>query len=47
MKRSFQDADFGRLAEFWNGFAPEKYALTGEQIRLNTVDSPVFDWGAS
>jgi len=47
MKRSFQDADFGRLADLWNHCAPDKYALSAEQIRLNTVESPVFDWGAS
>jgi len=47
MKRSFRDADFDRLAAFWNGCAPEKYWIDGEQLRLNTVDSPVFDWGAS
>ena len=47
MKRSFKDADFDRLAEFWNEFAPAKYAIDGNQLRCNTVDSPVFDWGAS
>lgn len=47
MKRSFKDADFNRLAGFWNEFAPEKYWIDGEQLRLNTVNSPVFDWGSS
>jgi GNAT superfamily N-acetyltransferase len=47
MKRSFQGADFDRLAYFWNGCAPEKYWIDGEQLRLNTVDSPAFDWGTS
>ncbi len=47
MKRSFLDADFNRLADFWNGCAPDNYRIDGEQLRLNTVDSPVFDWGAS
>lgn len=47
MKRSFRDADFNRLAEFWNSCSPEKYHIDGEQLRLNSVDSPVFDWGAS
>ncbi len=47
MKRSFKDADFDRLAAFWNACSPEKYWIDGEQLRLNTVDSPVFDWGAS
>jgi len=47
MKRSFREADFDRLAAFWNQCSPEKYWIDGEQLRLNTVDSPVFDWGAS
>jgi len=47
MKRSFQGADFDRLAYFWNECSPEKYWIDGEQLRLNTVDSPAFDWGAS
>ena len=47
MKRGFQGADFDRLAYFWNGCAPEKYWIDGDLLRLNTVDSPAFDWGAS
>jgi GNAT superfamily N-acetyltransferase len=47
MKRSFREADFNRLAAFWNSCAPQKYHIDGKQLRLNTVDSPVFDWGAS
>ncbi len=47
MKRNFINADFDRLAYFWNGCAPEKYWIDGEQLKLNTVDSPAFDWGAS
>jgi len=47
MKRSFQDADFDRLAKFWNSCSPEKYWIDGELLKLNTVDSPAFDWGAS
>jgi GNAT superfamily N-acetyltransferase len=47
MKRSFRDADFDRLAEFWNGFAPERYRIDGELLRIKTVECPVFDWGAS
>ncbi len=47
MKLSFRDADFDRLAAFWNNFAPERYAIDGELLKLKTVDCPVFDWGAS
>jgi GNAT superfamily N-acetyltransferase len=47
MKRTFQSADFDRLAEFWNKFSPERYRIDGELLRLKTVECPVFDWGAS
>jgi len=47
MKVSFRDVDFEQLAEFWNGFYPERYRINADLLRLNTVDSPVFDWGAS
>lgn len=47
MKRSFRDADFERLAEFWNKFAPDRYRIDADLLRLKTVKCPVFDWGAS
>jgi GNAT superfamily N-acetyltransferase len=47
MRRTFRDADFNRLAEFWNEFAPARYRITGDLLRQNTVQCPVFDWGAS
>ncbi|MEZ0327807.1 MAG: hypothetical protein ACAH95_18075, partial [Fimbriimonas sp.] len=47
MKRNFRDADFDRLAAFWNSFAPERYRIDGELLKIKTVDCPVFDWGAS
>jgi predicted N-acetyltransferase YhbS len=47
MKRTFHDADFERLAEFWNKFAPERYRIDAELLRQKSVDCPVFDWGAS
>ena len=47
MKRSFRDADFDRLATFWNGYAPHRYAIDGDLLRQKTVECPVFDWGAS
>jgi GNAT superfamily N-acetyltransferase len=43
----FRGADFERLASFWNGFAPERYALDAELLQLKTVQCPAFDWGAS
>lgn len=47
MKKSFRNADFERLAQFWNGCHPDRYRIDADLLRLNTVESPVFDWGAS
>jgi len=47
MKHSFRTVDLDRVTEFWNGFYPEKYRIDSEILRLNTVDCPSFDWGAS
>jgi GNAT superfamily N-acetyltransferase len=44
---SFKEADFPALVDCWNAFYPEKFALDAEMLRLKTVDSKVFDWGAS
>jgi GNAT superfamily N-acetyltransferase len=43
----FRAADFKALAELWNRFYPEKYALDADLLKQNTVNSPLFDWGAS
>ncbi len=47
MKHTFRDADFNKLAELWNAFYPGRYAVDADLLRQNTVDSPLFDWGAS
>lgn len=47
MPLTFQEADFDALAGLWNDCYPEAYRITPEVLRANTVDSPVFDWGAS
>ena len=47
MKLDFRNADFSALARCWNRFYPEKFAVDADLIRFNTVESPVFDWGAS
>lgn len=47
MKHSFRTADFDRLADFWNQFAPDRYALDAAMLRQKTVECPIFDWGAS
>lgn len=47
MKHSFRTVDFGRLTQFWNEFYPERYRIDEDILRANTVESSVFDWGAS
>lgn len=47
MRQTFHHADFEDLVTLWNEFYPEKYRIDSELLRLNTVQSPVFDWGAS
>ncbi len=47
MRIDFRDIDFERVARAWNRFYPAKYAVDASTIRFNTVESPVFDWGAS
>src|SRR5579862_9140747 len=47
MSQGFQNADFERLSELYNRFAPARYRIDAELLKLKTVDIPVFDWGAS
>lgn len=47
MRHTFQNADFDRLSEFWNGFYPGRYRIDADLLRRRTVDCPTFDWGAS
>jgi GNAT superfamily N-acetyltransferase len=47
MLQSFRQADFNELAGLWESFFPKRYRVDPELLRLNTVDSPTFDWGAS
>lgn len=47
MRKTFHHADFGALADLWNGFYPAEYRIDAELLELNTVKSPVFDWGIS
>jgi len=44
---TFETADFGALAALWKHFYPARYAVDAEMIRRNSVECPVFDWGAS
>lgn len=47
MRLGFDRADFDKLAGLWNEFYPEKFRIDSELLRLNTIDSHLFDWGAS
>lgn len=48
MRVSFSpQTDFDALAALWNGFYPGRYRVDAELLRFNTVESPIFDWGAS
>ncbi|HEY0866584.1 MAG TPA: GNAT family N-acetyltransferase [Fimbriimonas sp.] len=47
MRTSFRNSNVGALVELWNQFYPERYRIDEELFRLNTIESPLFDWGAS
>jgi predicted N-acetyltransferase YhbS len=47
MRHTFANPDFEVLTELWNEFHPDRYSIDQDLLRLNTVQSPVFDWGAS
>lgn len=47
MRKTFQHANFQALAKLWNEMYPEKYRIDAALLELNTVQSPVFDWGVS
>ncbi len=47
MRVSFRHADFDALASTWNHCAPAEYRLSASTLRRHTVESPLFDWGAS
>ena len=47
MRIDFRNIDFDALERAWNRFHPSKYAVDASILRYNTVESPVFDWGAS
>ena len=45
--QSFRRANFDELAGLWSSYYPPRYHVDAELLKLNTVDCPVFDWGAS
>lgn len=47
MRLTFRNADFGALTALWNEFYPSNFRIDPELFELNTVKSPVFDWGVS
>ncbi len=47
MRISFREADWEALARLWADFHPDQYRVDADLLRMNTVESPVFDWGAS
>lgn len=47
MITDWRDVDLNQVLELWNSFYPEKYQIDLELLRINTVDHPTFDWGAS
>jgi len=44
---TFADADFAAIERLWRRFFPDRYAVDAGLIRFNSVESPIFDWGAS
>lgn len=44
---SFRDAPLDLLTDVWSKMFPEKYWIDSDLLRINTIDCPVFDWGAS
>lgn len=47
MRVGFEHADFDALAALWGYTIPSRFSVTPALLRANTVDSPLFDWGAS
>lgn len=43
----WRDADLNQVHDLWNTFYPKKYHIDMDVLRINTVDHPTFDWGAS
>ncbi|HVL38020.1 MAG TPA: GNAT family N-acetyltransferase [Fimbriimonadaceae bacterium] len=47
MRIGFQEAKVNDLVELWKECYPEKYWVSPELFKANTIESPLFDWGAS
>lgn len=46
-KKDFRLFDPSLLIPLWRDFYPAKYRISNDLFHQNTVDSPLFDWGAS
>ena len=47
MTKSFRNIDLGKITDLFNEFAPDRYRISEDTLRRSTVDSQLFDWGAS
>lgn len=47
MRVGFSKANFDALADLWASCMPDLYKVDAEVLRSHTIESPVFDWGAS
>jgi len=47
MRCPWHDVDFAAVAACWRRFYPERFWVDDELIRRQTVEHPLFDWGAS
>jgi len=47
VKKDFRSFEPAELLPLWNGFYPNEFEISPEILRLNTIDCPLFDWGAS
>jgi GNAT superfamily N-acetyltransferase len=47
MRIDFRNADFEGLTNLWNSYYPPHFAIDSDIFRINTVEAPTFDWGAS
>ena len=47
MIRELSEGDIRDIAGLWGSFYPSRYRVDEAQIRVNTCDCAVFDWGAT
>lgn len=47
MITDWRTVELEKVLELWNDFYPSQYHIDLDVLRINTIDSPTFDWGAS